>query len=70
MKVKTLRNLLYKLSDDEDVVLLNDAAPITSTNAITSAVIIQEPVEQVAEDDREFSNKLVLTYSTRERGER
>lgn len=70
MKVKTLRNLLYKLSDDEDVVLLNDAAPITATNAIVSAVIIQEPVQQVKEDDKEFNNKLVLTYSTRERGEK
>lgn len=70
MKVKTLRNLLYKLSDDEDVVLLNDAAPITATNNIVNAVIIQEPVQQVTENDKEFNNKLVLTYSTRERGEK
>lgn len=70
MKVKTLRNLLYKLSDDEDVVLLNDAAPLTATNNIVNAVIIQEPVQQVTEKDKEFNNKLVLTYSTRERGEK
>lgn len=70
MKVKTLRNLLYKLSDDEEVVLLNDAAPLTATNNIVNAVIIQEPVEQLTDKDKEFSNKLVLTYSTRERGEK
>lgn len=70
MKVKTLINLLYELSDDEDVVLLNDTAPIMATNAIVSAVIIQEPVQQVKEDVKELSNKLVLTYSTRERGEK
>lgn len=70
MKVKTLMNLLYKLSDDEDVVLLNDAAPLASTNAIVSAIIIQEPVQQITEDYEKFNNKLVLTYSTRERGEK
>ncbi len=70
MKVKTLRTLLYKLSDDEEVVLLNDAAPITATNAIVNAIIIQEPVVQGTEDDKEFVSSLVLTYSTRERSEK
>lgn len=79
MKVKNLRDLLYKLNDDEEVVLLNDAAPITATNEITSALIVQEPVtpksntflesDKDADADKTYKSRLVLTYSTRERSE-
>lgn len=81
MKVKQLKNLLYKLQDDEDVVLLNDAAPMTAANEITTAAIVQTPTdppqkasyadaERTAEYGEVCKNRLVLMYSTRERGDR
>lgn len=68
MKVKYLRDLLYRLSEDDEVVLLNDAAPITATNAITQVYTVAEPVENTETDD--VVTKLILAYSTRERGEK
>lgn len=81
MKVKQLKNLLYKLQDDEDVVLLNDAAPMSAVNEITTAAIVQIPTdpplkssfsseEKAAEYGDVCENQLVLMYSTRERGDR
>lgn len=73
MKVKDLRSLLYKLEDDEEVVLLNDAAPMSSTNGITQAVIVSTPMKFRDDDGDETEktvDKLVLVYSARERGEK
>lgn len=72
MKVKNLRDLLYKLNDEEEVVLLNDAAPITATNTITQAYMVATPMRYMDTDGTEtdgVSNKLILAYSTRERSE-
>lgn len=74
MKVKDLRNILYKLEDDEEVLLLNNQAPLIATNQIENAVIVQEPTEvtnlETGKPETKFNNKLVLTYNTRERGEK
>ncbi len=74
MKTKDLRNLLYKLEDDEEILLLNNQAPLSHTNQIEGAVIVQEPIEntdlETGKTETKFKNKLVLTYSTRERGEK
>ena len=74
MKVKDLRNILYKLEDDEEVLLLNNQAPLSATNQIENAVIVQEPTEvtnlETGKAETKFNNKLVLTYNTRERGEK
>ena len=81
MKAKQLKNLLYKLRDDEDVVLLNDAAPMSAVNEITTAVVVQTPTDPPqkasyadAEKSAEYGdvckNRLVLMYSTRERSDR
>ncbi len=74
MKTKDLRNLLYKLEDDEEILLLNNQAPLSHTNQIEGAVIVQEPTEntdlETGKTETKFKNKLVLTYSTRERGEK
>lgn len=74
MKVKDIRSLLYKLEDDEEILLLNNQAPLSATNQIEGAVIVQEPVEatnfETGKDETRFKNRLVLTYSTRERGEK
>ena len=73
MKVKELQKLLYKLGDDEDVVLLNEGAPLAHTNDVTQAFIVSTPT--VAKsldgvDEERTVSKLVLAYSTRERGEK
>jgi len=81
MKVKQLKNLLYKLQDDEDVVLLNDAAPMSAVNEIATAAIVQMPTDPPqkpsyadADKSAEYGdvckNRLVLMYSTRERSDR
>lgn len=74
MKVKDLRSLLYKLEDDEEILLLNNQAPLSATNQIEGVVIVQEPVEttnlETGKDETRFKNRLVLTYSTRERGDK
>ncbi len=74
MKVKDFRSLLYKLEDDEEILLLNNQAPLSATNQIEGAVIVQEPVEttnlETGKDETRFKNRLVLTYSTRERGDK
>lgn len=73
MKVKELQKLLYKLGDDEEVVLLNEGAPLACTNNVTQAFIVSTPT--VAKDlegteTESTVSKLVLAYSTRERGEK
>ena len=40
MKVKELRQLLYKLEDDEEIVLLNNQAPLNAALPVEEAVII------------------------------
>lgn len=73
MKAKDLRSLTYMLKDDEEVVLLNDAAPITATNAITQAYTVSTPMRYKDTEGVEtegVSGKLILAYSTRERGEK
>lgn len=74
MKVKELRQLLYKLEDDEEIVLLNNQAPLNAALPVEEAVIVQTPTEktdiETGETDTVFKNKLILTYSTRERSEK
>lgn len=74
MKVKELRQLLYKLEDEDEIVLLNNQAPLNAALPIEEAVIVQTPTEKTdIETDKEetvFKNKLILTYNSRERGEK
>lgn len=74
MKVKDLRSLIYRLEDDEEILLLNNQAPLSATNQVEGVVIVQEPVEttnlETGKDETRFKNRLVLTYSTRERGDK
>lgn len=71
MTVKELRNLCYKLADDEDVVLLNEGAPLACTNNVTQAFIVSTTTNVVDSEEAESTvSKLVLAYSTRERGEK
>lgn len=73
MKVKELRQLLYKLEDEDELVLLNNQAPLNAALPVEEAVIVQTPTEdlniETGKYDTVFKNKLILTYSTRERSE-
>lgn len=73
MKIKELRQLLYKLEDDEEIVLLNNQAPLNAALPVEEAVIVQTPTEktdiETGETTTDFKNKLILTYNTRERSD-
>ena len=74
MKVKDLQSLLCRLDGNDEVVLLDEAAPLSATNDITGTVITQVPCKTYTaerkDDEAAFSSKLVLTYSMRNKEER
>lgn len=68
MKVKDFKELLDTMDDEDEVVLLNDAAPITAVLPIKNTIITKTPHTgwdvNKGMDQTTFKSKLLLTFST------